>query len=77
MAEPGGSRAFSCDLRFELRCSRSGNCIAFRANTKTGKNMRGLAILIVALVTMAIIARPHEPHFMLQATGPMPPVNVP
>jgi hypothetical protein len=39
--------------------------------------MRGLAILIVALVTMAIIARPHEPHFMLQATGPMPPVNVP
>jgi len=39
--------------------------------------MRGLAILIVALVTMAIIARPHAPHFMLQATGPMPPVNVP
>jgi hypothetical protein len=39
--------------------------------------MRGLAIFIAAWVTMAVIARPHESRFIPQATGPLPPVNVP
>ena len=34
-----------------------------------------LAILIAALMTA--IARPHEHHFVPQATGSLPPVNVP
>jgi hypothetical protein len=39
--------------------------------------MRKLAILIVALVALSAIARPHEHHFVPHATGSMPPVNVP
>jgi hypothetical protein len=36
-----------------------------------------IAILIAALITFSAIARPHEHHFVPQATGLMPPVNVP
>jgi hypothetical protein len=36
-----------------------------------------MAILISALITFSAIARPHEHHFVPQATGLMPPVNVP
>src|SRR4029077_5199718 len=39
--------------------------------------MRGLVILIAAWVTMAVIARPHEPRFVPQVPGPLPPVNDP
>jgi len=37
--------------------------------------MRGIAILIAALVALSVMVRPHEagPH----PTAPMPPVNVP
>jgi len=36
-----------------------------------------IAILIAAPITFSAIARPHEHHFVPQATGLMPPVNVP
>jgi hypothetical protein len=39
--------------------------------------MRELIILIVALITFAAIAGPHEHRFVPQASGLMPPVNVP
>ena len=38
--------------------------------------MRGLAIVIVAVVALAM-ARGQQPHFVPQPTGPMPAVNVP
>jgi len=44
---------------------------------KSKSNVRELAILIAALITFSAIARPHEHHFVLQATGSMPPVNIP
>jgi hypothetical protein len=40
-------------------------------------NVRELAILIAALITFSAIAGPHEHRFVPQATGSMPPVNVP
>jgi len=40
-------------------------------------NMRGIAILIAALVTLSVMVRPHEAHLGLHPTSPMPPVNVP
>jgi hypothetical protein len=48
--------------------------------SKSSCNVRELAILIAALITfsaIAAIARPHEHHFVPQATGLMPTVNVP
>jgi hypothetical protein len=39
--------------------------------------MRGIAILIAALVTLSVIARSHEARTELHPTAPMPPVNVP
>jgi hypothetical protein len=39
--------------------------------------VRQLTILIAALITFSAIARPHEHHFVPQATGLMPPVDVP
>ena len=36
-----------------------------------------LAILIAALRTLSAIARPHQHHFVPQASGSLPPVNVP
>jgi hypothetical protein len=51
------------------------------AKLKVEWDVRQLAILIAipiaALITFSAIARPHEHHFVLQATGLMPPVNVP
>jgi hypothetical protein len=38
--------------------------------------MRGLAILIMAMVMLSAIARPHEHDFLLRPTGPMPAVNI-
>ena len=39
--------------------------------------MRGIAILIVALVTLSVIAQPNEARLEPHPTAPMPPVNVP
>jgi hypothetical protein len=39
--------------------------------------MRGIAILIVALVTLSVMVRPHEARLGPHPTAPMPPVNVP
>jgi hypothetical protein len=39
--------------------------------------MRGLAIIIVAVVTLSAMARGHQPQFVPRPTGPMPAVNVP
>jgi hypothetical protein len=47
------------------------------AKSKVEWNVRELIILIAALITFAAIARPHEHSFVPQATGLMPPVNVP
>jgi hypothetical protein len=46
-------------------------------NLPQGGNMRGIAILIAALVTLSVMVRPHEAHLGLHPTSPMPPVNVP
>jgi hypothetical protein len=46
-------------------------------NPKVEWNVRQLTILIAALITFSAIARPREHHFVPQATGLMPPVNVP
>jgi hypothetical protein len=37
----------------------------------------GLVILIVAMVVLSAMARPHEHDFRLRPTGPMPAVNIP
>jgi hypothetical protein len=39
--------------------------------------MRAIAILIAALVTLSVMARPHEARLGPYPTAPMPPVNVP
>ena len=39
--------------------------------------VRGLAIIIVAVVALSAMARGHQPHFVPRPTGPMPAVNVP
>ena len=39
--------------------------------------MRGLAIIIIAVVALSAMARGHQPHFVPRPTGPMPAVNVP
>jgi hypothetical protein len=39
--------------------------------------MRGLAIIIVAVVALSAMAGGHQPHFVPRPTGPMPAVNVP
>jgi hypothetical protein len=38
--------------------------------------MRGLTIIIVAVVALAM-ASGHQPHFVPRPTGPLPAVNVP
>jgi len=40
-------------------------------------SMRGLAILIVALVALSAMASPQPRHFTPRPTGPMPAANVP
>jgi hypothetical protein len=51
--------------------------VSWREIPNFWRRMRGITILIVMLVTLSAMARPHAPQFVPQATGPMPPVNVP
>ncbi len=45
-------------------------------NHAVALDMRGLAILLVAILVLSAMV-PGQPHFSPQPTGPMPAVNVP
>ena len=75
-----GNADGSNDQRQSPKIAWSGSEICFTLLTWcqcSSQSMRGLVVLIVALVALSAIVWPNQPHFAPQPTRAMPAVNIP